>query len=72
LDHALNQPLLADDKIYISSDYFLHGVPVVTSRRRQVRVMGVPGPGFEQLIDRSRAVTLPDNYQYLNQGASMY
>jgi hypothetical protein len=72
LDHDLNQPLLAYDKIYISSDYFLHGVPVVTSRRRQVRVMGVPGPGFEQLIDRSRAVTLLDNYQYLNQGASMY
>lgn len=72
LDHDLEHALLADDSIYISSDYFLHGVPVVSSRRRQVRVMGVPGPGFDSLLDRSRAVILPDNYQYLNQGASMY
>jgi hypothetical protein len=34
--------------------------------------MGVPGPGFDSLLDRNRAVILPDDYQYLNQGASMY
>ena len=72
LDHDVNTPLLADDPIYVSSDYFLHGVPVVSSRRRQVRIMGVPGLGFDSLLDRNRAVILPDDYQYLNQGASMY
>lgn len=65
-------PQFADDSIYLSSDYFLHGVPVVTSRRRQVRVMGVPGAEFDQLIDHSRAVVLPDNYEYRSNEASMY
>lgn len=54
-----------DDSAYLSSDYFLHGVPVVTGRRRQIRITGVPGEGFDNFIDRSRAVILPDNYQYI-------
>jgi len=54
-----------DDSAYLSSDYFLHGVPVVTGRRRQIRITGVPGEGFDKFIDRSRAVILPDNYQYI-------
>jgi hypothetical protein len=65
-------PRVADDSMYLSSDYFLHGVPVVTSRRRQVRVMGVPGAGFDQLIDQSQAIVLPDDYEYRSNEASMY
>ena len=65
-------PRFADDSMYLSSDYFLHGVPVVTSRRRQVRVTGVPGPGFDQLIDRNQAIVLPDDYEYRSNEASMY
>ena len=65
-------PRVADDSMYLSSDYFLHGVPVVTSRRRQIRVMGVPGAGFDQLIDQSQAIVLPDDYEYRSNEASMY
>jgi hypothetical protein len=55
----------ADDSAYLNSDYFLHGVPIVTSRRRQIRITGVPGEGFDKFIDRSQAVILPDDYQYI-------
>jgi len=72
LDDDVETPQFADDSIYLSSDYFLHGVPVVASRRRQVRIMGVPGAGFDKLIDRDRAVVLPDNYEYRSNEASMY
>jgi hypothetical protein len=72
LDDDVETARFADDSMYLSSDYFLHGVPVVTSRRRQVRVMGVPGAGFDQLIDRGRAVVLPDDYEYRSNEASMY
>ena len=72
LDNDVETARFADDSVYLSSDYFLHGVPVVTSRRRQVRIMGVPGAGFDQLIDRSRAVVLPDDYEYRSNEASMY
>jgi len=72
LDNDVETARFADDSIYLSSDYFLHGVPVVTSRRRQVRIMGVPGAGFDQLIDRGRAVVLPDDYEYRSNEASMY
>ncbi len=60
----VDTPRFIDDAAYMSSDYFLHGVPVVHSRRRQIRVTGIPGPGFEQLIDRNTAVVIPENYEY--------
>ena len=39
-----------DDTAYLSNDYFFHGVPVVTSRRRQLRITARPKPEFMDLI----------------------
>jgi hypothetical protein len=53
-----------NDPVYIHSDYFLHGVPICTSRRRQIRITGVPSSRMNDLIDHSRKVMLPDDYKF--------
>lgn len=57
-------PKMANDTAYITSDYFLHGVPVTTSRRRQIRVTGIPTDDFAKLLDMNSAVIIPDDYEY--------
>lgn len=57
-------PLTANDPAYIISDYFLHGVPVCTSRRRQVRITGVPTKELADLIDSSTKVLIPPDYEF--------
>ena len=49
---------------YIISDYFLHGVPVVTSRRRQVRITARPTEQFERLLNKDTCVILDDGYKF--------
>jgi hypothetical protein len=55
---------LADDPVYITNDYFYHGVPVVTSRRRQIRISGIPGAGMIDLLDRNSVIELPEDYEF--------
>ena len=54
----------ADAPVYIISDYFLHGVPVVSSRRRQVRITARPNEHFERLLNKDTCVTLADGYKF--------
>jgi len=63
-DKYVHTPYKANDPVYICSDYFLHGVPVCTSRRRQIRVTGIPGEGFDKLIDQDSKILVPDDMQY--------
>jgi hypothetical protein len=53
-----------NDSVYLHSDYFLHGVPICTSRRRQIRITGIPSSKLNDLIDHSTKVVLPDNYTF--------
>jgi len=61
------KPMLANESAYITSDYFLHGVPVTTSRRRQIRITGIPTEDFAKLVDLDTAVTIPKDYRYYNE-----
>ena len=54
----------ANDDAYLSNDYFMHGVGVCTSRRRQVRVAGIPTDELWNLIDKSNMVTIADDYEF--------
>ena len=51
-----------DDEIYLTNDYFLHGVPQVTSRRRQIRVSGIPKIEMYELLDKTSIVDVGPNY----------
>lgn len=64
LDGDDQSPQFINDRVYTHSDYFLHGVPQVKSRRRQIRVTGVPRPDFFDFVDLSSSFILPKNYQY--------
>lgn len=55
---------LSNDPIYLTNDYFLHGVPIVTSRRRQIRITGIPKDDLWNLIDKNTLMTIPDDYRY--------
>ena len=55
-------PLKVNDPAYISSDYFLHGVPQVTDRRRQIRITGIPSKDFANLVSTTDLVTISSNY----------
>ena len=55
----------------MTSDYFLHGVPVTTSRRRQIRVTGIPTDALANLIDSENIVTIADDYMYQNDVVSL-
>jgi hypothetical protein len=57
-------PQKADDPIYITNDYFMHAVPIMTSRRRQIRVMGVPKPELWDLLEHNGMIEIASDYQY--------
>jgi hypothetical protein len=42
-----------DDDIYLFNDYFYHGVPLTSSRRRQIRITGRPTPELYEMIDQN-------------------
>lgn len=58
------RPYKADEPVYISNDYFMHGVGMTTSRRRQVRVTGVPSDELWNLIDHQSKIEVPDDYVF--------
>jgi len=51
-----------DDDIYLTNDYFLHGVPQVTSRRRQIRVSGIPKKEMYDLLDKTSIADVGSDY----------
>jgi hypothetical protein len=57
-------PYQSDDQVYISNDYFLHAVPLMSSRRRQIRIMGRPKPELWDLLEKNGMITIPDDYKY--------
>jgi hypothetical protein len=57
-------PHKADEPVYITNDYFLHGVPVVESRRRQIRVMGIPKDEMWDLIDHNDKIDIGPDYKF--------
>jgi hypothetical protein len=61
---AVHTPIKTNDPCYLISDWFLHGVPVCTSRRRQVRITGIPTDRLINLIDADSAIRLPENFVY--------
>jgi hypothetical protein len=50
-------PLLADDPIYLFNDFVYHGVPLVSSRRRQIRITGKPTTEFSKLIETDTIIS---------------
>lgn len=58
-------PYKVDDMVYLTNDYFFHGVPIVTSRRRQVRVMGIPDDSLWDLLDKSTMIDIGHDYQFV-------
>lgn len=64
LDHDVRTPILANDPVYLINDYFLHGVPVCKSKRRQIRVTGKPNSELWNLLDQKSMIVLDDNYKY--------
>ena len=65
LDGVDNKKVLkSNDPVYLTSDYFLHGVPVCTSRRRQIRITGVPKSQLLGLVDHSTKIELPSDYKF--------
>jgi hypothetical protein len=60
----MNQHHLANDLVYLTNDYFLHGVPIVTSRRRQIRVTGIPNPKMWDLFVPETIMSIPEDYKY--------
>jgi hypothetical protein len=64
MDHEQETPRAADSDCYLVSDYFLHAVPLTTTRRRQIRVSMIPTDDLRKLIDESTAVIIPDGYKF--------
>lgn len=58
------KPYKVDDEVYITNDYFMHGVAMTSSRRRQIRITGRPSNRLWELIDHNNKVTIPDNYKF--------
>jgi hypothetical protein len=48
----------------MTSDYFLHGVPVCASRRRQIRITGIPTDDLEGLIAEGTKIPIPSDMEY--------
>lgn len=68
LDGADNKKVLkTNDQVYMISDYFLHGVPLCTSRRRQIRITGTPSAKLANFIDQSTKIELPTDYVFDNE-----
>jgi len=61
---AVTTPSKVNDHVYITNDYFLHGVPICSSRRRQIRITGIPKPEFWNLIDKDTVIDLGTNYRF--------
>lgn len=57
-------PIKSNEKCYLTNDYFLHGVGVMTSRRRQVRITGWPTKELRELIDESTRMTIPSDFNF--------
>lgn len=55
---------LADDPVYLANDYFLHGVPIVSSRRRQIRITGIPNLKMFDLFDKESIISINEDYAY--------
>jgi hypothetical protein len=68
LDNQYDDVKFANDPVYMCSDYFVHGVPVCTSRRRQVRVTAMPDEGFGDLVDRQTEVLVPPDIVWAGKG----
>jgi hypothetical protein len=58
------KPHVVDDDIFITNDYFVHGVGVCTERRRQIRITARPKPELFDLIDKSTLHDIGPNYVY--------
>lgn len=68
IDSYYEDVKFANDPVYMCSDYFVHGVPVCTSRRRQVRITAMPDVGFEDLIDQQTKVLVPQDIVWAGPG----
>lgn len=64
LDNQYDKVKFANDAVYMCSDYFVHGVPVCASRRRQIRITAMPDAGFDDLVDHSTKVLVPPDIEY--------
>jgi len=64
MDHEKNSPRSTNAKCYISNDYFVHGVPRVSSLRRQIRISYVPKDDLMDLLVPGSVVTIPDDYVF--------
>jgi hypothetical protein len=64
MDHEKEKPRSIDAKCYIGNDYFLHAVPLTSSRRRQIRISFLPDKKFYDLIKSDTIITIPDDYFY--------
>jgi hypothetical protein len=62
---AITDCYKSDEKVYISNDYFVHGVGVCTERRRQIRVSGIPTEELWNIIDKESVIDIGENYQYV-------
>jgi len=60
------RPRGEDSDCYMISDYFYHAVPVTQSRRRQIRITGIPDDAFHDCIKPGTEIILPDNYRFDN------
>lgn len=58
------KPYKANDPVYLTNDYFMHAVPVMTSRRRQLRITGIPTPELWDMIDHSTVIDIGPNYEF--------
>lgn len=58
------KPYQANDLVYLTNDYFMHAVPVMKSRRRQLRITGVPTPELWDMIDKSTVVDIGPDYKF--------
>jgi hypothetical protein len=58
------KPSLINDTVYMHSDYFIHGVPICKTRRRQIRITGTPSSELMNLIDHNNKVVLPEDYEF--------
>lgn len=60
VDSGLSNPYKVNDAVYMFNDYFFHGVPMTSSRRRQIRVTGRPTEQLMQFVDQDN-IHLTDN-----------
>lgn len=59
-----NNVIKSNEDVYITSDYFLHGVPVCKSRRRQIRITGIPTNALAKHIVNDQKIIIPNDYVF--------